>query len=528
MTSRLEALPAELLDLVVDLAGPHHLDRTSAGFKRSIKTYGAICLASRTLYSIGRPYLYRFIRTQDIGDKIQPLLRTLSRQPSLAAQVKELHLRPACDSSTLMSSDDLDKCWPVVEKALGKDELLPRAQRAFTRGRGCRAWEMLLLLALTTKIKTLVYFIDYSSFDETEPCIHCPDMEQVLKSILIAGSASLYSRLTDARIVGTKTDGIADTEHSILSPLMSMPNVTNLVGVSIRPGPARHFLCAPQTSNISDLHLQECLLDTDSLLRILSTCKALVRLCIDWGTRWHDRFLDTRAFHAELLRHKSSLAALTMSDANNATLAYFQNGTTILAKGLSQFHQLTTLHLDEVLLFGEVDWAGIPTHELSGEYDLVLPPALREFTISSQQDLRALPNTISVIRSSLPASVRHVQILFGSGADWALKCKGYFLREFRQRRKPALQWIVRRTPRSATQNNSSFSFHCWRTTHPVDIPLRDVLRLADNGGGADAVIDYLYPREAHKRCHCRDCAARPVGTASLRTDHLGNALAGTG
>lgn len=412
--SALESLPNEVLDRIVELAGPSLHNRSPRAYKQRIATFGAISRTSRTLSPIGQSHLYKFIRTPELGGKIQLLLCTLSRSPRLASFVQVLLLRSVHGSSPCMPLDRLEICWEATEQNFGQGVRLAMADATFNPRRSCRTWEIVMLAALTNRIRTLVCFVDPPHDEGTEQCRSCPDMTQIFNSMLsttaTSTQATRYANLHDVRIVGSNQPSRGPTFNTALIPVMQRPKVTNFVGTAIRSGFEHSpWPDPPPASSICQLSLRKCLLNGRDVSRLITGCRALDKVSIIWSRGLvHD--VDPCALLAALRQHYSSLRRLTLRDLRMTTALIYQiNQSRVFAHGLSNFACLTSLTIDESLLFHRARWN---TDDGQFESALTLPASLTSFTMYSLQDLCALPTIIRAVCSSIAEHLKHFKILF--------------------------------------------------------------------------------------------------------------------
>ncbi|CAK1358628.1 unnamed protein product [Cercospora beticola] len=509
--SALETLPAELLDRIVDLAGPPLTDRCHRAYEERMSTFGAISRTSRTLSFIGQSYLYKFISTQELGENVQLLLRTLSSSPQLADLVKVLLVRPAQGTSPCMPLDRLEICWEATERNLGQDVRSDMANATFNPRRSCRTWEIVMLTALTNKIRTLVYYFDSRGNGELEKCRNCPDMAQILMSMLSTPAASTettkYANLSEVHIIGSNEQGSGPTFNAALAPVMQRPKVTTFIGTAIRSVFERNSWPDPTSaSSISQLGLQNCLLNGRDISRLISGCRALVKLSIDWSRRLC-HVVEPCALIAALQQHHSSLKTLTLIDSTMATATIFpidQSG--VFAHGLSDFACLTSLTIDEDLLFHGACWT---TDDGQIELALTLPASLTFLKMYSLQDLRALPTTIPALCSSIPEDLQSVEVMLRPNKAYDLRmCHSPATRS---RPGGPLQWTINETFDIHRSSDGSargvrlVKFHCWKQTHSIATSMRDIIRLADSGG-IDKVLDHLHVSDPENPCRCFICS----------------------
>ncbi|PIA89578.1 hypothetical protein CB0940_06785 [Cercospora beticola] len=509
MLSALESLPNEVLDRIVDLAGPPLHDRSPRAYKQRIATFGAISRTSRTLLPIGQSHLYKFIRTPELGGKIQQLLCTLSRSPQLANFVQVLLLRPVHGMSPCMPLDRLEICWEATEQNFGQGVRFAMADATFNPRSSCRTWEIVMLAALTNRIRTLVCFVDPPHNEETEQCRSCPDMTRMFNSMLSTPPPSTqtvkYLNLSEVHIIGSKRQGPGPTFQTALLPVMQRPRVTTFVGTAIRsvfddnpwPNP-------PPASSIFQLSLRKCLLNGRDISRLIMSCRALDRVSISWSRR-QGHVVNPCALLAALKQHRSSLKTLSLRDSRTTTvLLYPTNESRVFAHGLSNFACLTSLTIDETLL---LHGARRTTADGHSELVTTLPASLSSLTIHSLQDLRALPTTLRAVCSSISETLRDFEIMFQPNESYDLRM--CLSRAILSRSGGPVQWTINRTSDQSARGGRLLKFHCWKRYHSLATSMRDIIRLADSGG-IDKVLDYLYVRDPENPCRCIVCRPRPL------------------
>ena len=509
MLSALESLPNEVLDRIVVLAGPPLHDRSPRAYKQRIATFGAISRTSRTLSPIGQSHLYKFIRAQELGGKIQLLLCTLSRSPQLANYVQVLLLRPVHGSSPCMPLDRLEICWEATEQNFGQGVRLAMADATFNPRRSCRTWEIVMLAALTNRIRTLVCFVDPPHDEGTEQCRSCPDMIQIFNSMLstppLSTQTTKYSNLSAINIIGSKQQGPGPTFQIALLPVMQRPKVTTFVGSAIRSASEDNpWPNPPPASSISQLSLRECLLNGRDISRLIMGCRALDKVSISWSRR-RGHVVDPCALLAALQQHRSSLKTLSLRDSRLTTLLlYPTNASRVFAHGLSNFACLTSLTIDETLLLHGARRATADGHS---ELATTLPASLTSLKMYSLQDLRALPTTLRAVCSSIPEDLRTFKIMFQPNESYDLRM--CLARAILSRSGGPVQWTINRSSDQSARGVRLLKFHCWKRYHSIATSMRDIIRLADSGG-IEKVLDYLYIRDPENPCRCIVCRPRPL------------------
>ncbi|GIZ41184.1 hypothetical protein CKM354_000449900 [Cercospora kikuchii] len=503
MLSTLESLPTELLDRIVDLTAPPFHDRSDQAYKQCIGTFRAISQTSRTLSPVGQSHLYRFIRTPELGGKIQLLLRTLSSSPQLADMVKELLVRPSRGSSPCMPLDRLEICWEATERNFGVGVRTTMANATFNPRRSCRTWEIVMLAALTNRIRTLVHYFDPPYEVEMEQCRKCPDMTQILESMLSTPSTQVtkYTNLSDVRIVGNSQRDRGPAFKSALAPVMQRPKVTNLVGTAIRSEFEHNAsVNQPSASSISRLSLRKCLLNGRDISRLITGCRALDKVSISWS-RGLGHAVDPCALLAAVQQHHSSLKTLTFRGSTTTAAPISpMNQSRVFAHGLSNFACLTSLTIDETLLsYG----AHCTTDDGHIELALNLPASLTSLTMRSPQDLRALPTILRAVCSSIPEHLKHFKIMFRPNEYYDLRM--CLSPTKRPRPGGPLQWTINRSSEQSAQGVRLVRFHCWKKYHPLATSMKDIIQLADSGG-IEKVVDYLRVRDPENPCRCIVCS----------------------
>lgn len=496
MAVTLESLPTELLDNIIGFAGPPASASPGEAYHRRIRTYTSVCRTSRALRAVGQSHLYAFMSTSDLGANIQPLLQTLRKRPALASLVKEIYIEPGCDAPNPMARDELDLCWKAIDEALGTNQLSYEARKAFNRRKGCRAWEAVMLLALSTKIRKL-------SICEFVPgltvCVHCPMIGKITRILFQLRSPRdcsefLYSTLADARM-----GCITHTSFSALMQLPALQKLTSEMSLQSHVSGDEGWLCTRGKSNVSDLDMQMVHLDANALSRVIASCKSLDRLRVEFAGVETGGPIDVSTLHATLRLHESSLTKLVLESKTQEYLVSRKDRSCAL--DLGTFSRLETLHIDEELLLGKYYW-------LSDELDakITLPASLVDLCIFNHRDMISLPIVIEAVQASLPDNLQHLRILFEPDTNGSLSCRKQISRKSRHRRTPAaLQWWSFSFGRPGGRLFSGFTFHCWKKHQPLKTTMSDLPRLADNGNNTYAVLDYLYPGSLYSQCICKRC-----------------------
>ncbi|KAK5124947.1 hypothetical protein LTR85_001137 [Meristemomyces frigidus] len=418
MASRLERLPAELLDLVLNSyeSAPH------GDYRNNLSIYHALCLTCKTLREAATPYLYKDIRPdrfrdcglKDVKGHYRKLANTLCARPSLADHV-QIFEASASRSETRQPPSRSEyaafkrQLKPLIDS--GHDQL------ALALGRGCFTAEVLVLLSLCSQVRTLtlpLYDHDSTSdVDKPPVCLYCPDLLSCLSAVDQSKRPVIaFKKLTHASVSGRFRPHVP---HMAMSPavascFLAAPLLTELrcsgLGSFTNAYP---WICAPATSKVQSLVMSRSNLATTDVVQILHSIEALRECEICWTPLWSsaeggtevkiEHTVDTQALFDALDGHSATLERLVLEEFTGA----FEDRPAFTS--LRHFHKLRKLTLDEELLIGNGDWASESLRDK-------LPHQLTDLQIHTCFTLENLGDVLDACGSHVGSDLAVLEIVF--------------------------------------------------------------------------------------------------------------------
>ncbi|KAK5124948.1 hypothetical protein LTR85_001138 [Meristemomyces frigidus] len=388
MSSALENLPAELLDIILESLSDFISDDE---YDAHLKLYCRLSRISKTLWHAATPYLYREVRFRQRHPRTSKFARTLCERPDLAYHVHELDAKPS--RSKRESS-------PVPhETALFQRQLKPLTGH-FTYAlliaalkTGCYTAELIVSLTLCTQLRKLTLAThDYNHGKGSDPqsslCRRCPDVLSCLLAIHGSGFPKWsLDKLTHANLFG---------RQSLQYP----------------------WICAPGTSNVRTLVLRSDNFKAPEVLELIGSCKALRNLEVIWGAgdlsaaqplEVSSGFnIGSQALLAALNRHSETLERLVLVSLHSGGAISECHSA---LGSLRHFQNLHKLKIDESLLIG-----AYPTWHAGSLRDQ-LPQRLEKLVIHSAGDLERLGDIVAACSQYEAFDLGDLRITFDITAE---------------------------------------------------------------------------------------------------------------
>ncbi|KXT12026.1 hypothetical protein AC579_4643 [Pseudocercospora musae] len=448
MASRLELLPTELLDHILEAVDDTAARSIATRYHDRIRVFDALSRTCRLFRNAGRPYLYRTFESLNNGKGLRTFARTLYEEPTLVPYVHLLNVIPSRAACAVQPShEDLRRCMRVL-RSLKDTSIYNDIVDALLQG--CHTAELVVLLCLTTNMRILqISTYDHQTAKDHKHCWHCPDMAECLQAVFSPTRLSTfptvpYSTLDYCFLFGKFFDFASDTiQHRGTSPssiqtLLQLPGLTALDCSGIGAAETNMQWTAPATSsNVERLKLVYGNVDADSVHKILRTCKCVKDLEIAWeaimpGQENHEDHnmyvhVETSILKAALDLHKEHLEELELTNKMDECMAWASQPR------IGDFHDFTSLRklrIDESLL--RTRWREM-------DFELLLPRSLVALVIYSERNLKHLSKIIPALRGFKGEDWSLLQVLFPSRREMAGDIDEVLARP---RSEKALDWNI--------------------------------------------------------------------------------------
>ncbi|KAI5363047.1 hypothetical protein Slin15195_G104240 [Septoria linicola] len=517
MASKLESLPTELLDLILEAIDDQASIVIITRYDERVRVFSSLSRTCRLLHKSAAPYLYRSFESLANGHGIRAFATTLCQRPDLAKLVQVVNLIPSRAKISSPPSPEEARLFIRVLRSLKLDQVYDDIVEALLAG--CHTAEMVVIMCLTTSMKIL----QISNYDhQTKPkdkrvCKHCPDMADCLQAIFTPSrlqslstgedETGAYSQLFNCFLFGKyidpETGQNRGAAHASISSLLQVPSMRALTCTGLSSDSESMLASIPDgSSNITNLQFVYGNIDSMSILHTLRACRHLADLEISWEAQMsggeddedHDLYLyvSVHMLKKALDLHKDSLKVLSLTDRLDNGIAWDDQPA---IGSFHDFSRLRELKIDDQLLLGGSRSEAPLWSEFKA--DEVFPTSLKFLIIHCRSGILLLEEALRSLGKFHGPNLEGIEVNFpwhesivaGQQANWV---DGTLEQP---KSEKITEWSF---DFENYEEGRRLTFSCWgKEGRPESIPaaLEACVRVMDVGG-VEGLMKMQYPEES--------------------------------
>jgi hypothetical protein len=422
----LSSLPEELILEILDI----FLETIYC--TSQVRTLYSLCLTSRQLYRLSKPYLYSYVDNRLVEPR--KLLRTLILEPQMTERVRNLQWYD--DHGNVMS------CWKHKDKKYAlthteRRELCKKVEelglvnpRMYSRGFQMQRPKdhLAALLLLCPNIRSL-------DVCDTNVCCYprgyhaAPPWIRLLGEVGFGDSQVLSEHFQHLHAIRIRLGPIRLLH---IPPILNIRSLRTLMLEDVyQPDTINKwmwdFAVSPRTSPLENLYVENSYIDSKSLAQIIGSVKALRLFCFDFNNSFlnglhtmydeMDPELHYPTVAMALLQHKDTLEQLSISDNADPELNEIFDTNTGSLGSLRDLHKVRVLDVD-IECFGGID---VDYDEVDGTVSTTTRPAMLadnlpsgleqlEINLGEEEDVASelfwvdsLKDLVGTVKTRLPA-----------------------------------------------------------------------------------------------------------------------------
>lgn len=391
------------------------------------QTCSSLCLTSNTLYQNIVSQLYKSPDCMERGARNkQHLIRTLCCRPDLARLIQSHKIDHPTICRRLAPYSTETTLFKVAIGDLIALDFYANMYNSLIQG--CHKAELVMIMMLARNVRDITLIIDcqQSAFRDCP----CPDMQEAIRTIFNPARLATHTPEAFGNLRSVTLTGLASSigwAYQTINNLLQLKSIKQWVCEDMQAMDSTlRWDCPSKASNITDLQLVRCQLDTAAFAQIVRSCKALKRLhigatlCPRRSSFFDpdgknvvdslpelavnvDELQDALNCHSEFLTDLSLVNGL-YGGTYRQDWKFHRELSTL---NLNKFSALRTLSIDQDLLVGKKPWA-------ETRLDGILPSSLSRLTVHTQLDVNKLPELLKIFQKYSNTHLQWLRIDFAT------------------------------------------------------------------------------------------------------------------